>query len=342
MKKILFLLLFPLICFAQSKPDPWHFYNDYTGSLPNPEVGNFLDTWFKEDTLVCTVLMVDDYPGDINEYTRQIGNIWGLYDYGRDAIVVTICPSRKMSSIQISRSLESVLSDGECGVIRKKGSPFFKNGDINGGVMAIVSELKNTIKSKAQENVTSVQVKEVDRSEPFDWFIFLGSIFGVSLLGFGIFKGVKHRQEKESREQAEREKIKAQEQARIQRNWEASPAGILAKHRELKAKEERERLAMEAKVKAEEERKAREIWLQTEEGILWLKKEKERIEKENREREEEKREQQAECLRLAAESASHSSNSSSSTTSQTNDNSSSTFDFGSSNGFGGGGSGGEW
>ncbi len=326
------ILLLSVNLFGQGKPSPWKFYNDYTGKVSSSEVEGYLDAWYKQDTTVCTVLITNDFETSIEEYGQSIGNNWGLYDVNRDAIVIVISPEKRKSTIQLSRSLEPVISDGECGQILRNARSYFKQNDINTGVLEVVTSLKTKIADKRSKGVESIQVIPVKNQEPFDPLPVIGWILGLLSIMFGVgtflHEREKKRQEAWEKELAEEAAIRQkqyEESQRAREAYEKSPEGIAARK------------------KKEQEAEAHRMWLLSPEGREHTRKEAEKAAREAEERRKKKEEddkKQKECNESSSSYSSYPSSSSNYTSTPKSDTTD--FSVGSFDGFGGGGGSDSW
>jgi uncharacterized protein len=80
---------------------------------------------------------------DVAEYTRRLGNRWGI---GRktfnDGVVLLVAPNERKARIAVGIGLESTLPKSLCSAIMENVMiPRFRNGDLPGGIDAGVTSL---------------------------------------------------------------------------------------------------------------------------------------------------------------------------------------------------------
>lgn len=85
------------------------------------------------------VVTVNSLKGqDIDSYTRNLGNSWGI---GRkdvnDGVILLVAPNERQVRIEVGKGLEQALSDEKtAGIIQTEITPRFASGDMPGGISA--------------------------------------------------------------------------------------------------------------------------------------------------------------------------------------------------------------
>ena len=110
----------------------------------------------EEETLVqLVVATTPDLKGsDIADYSRDLGNAWGIGDARRnDGLLLVIAPSERKVRIEVGLGLEELVKDEEASaIIQDSILPHFREGDYQAGVNAGVDGLIR--------EVTPAQLKE--------------------------------------------------------------------------------------------------------------------------------------------------------------------------------------
>lgn len=269
MKNFLFLFIFcffSAVVISQPRPEPFTYYNDYVGFGGPPNAESILSDFHAKDSVLCVVMIVDvGYDaGSLQEYALNIGNKWGLYKVGRDAIVIALCPKERRIDIQVSRSLGPILTDGICGQIARDGLKILGQKKRAEGVLFLIQECQKKIRAEKQRgNAPAPMLPLQIPDQPFDWIFWLGLLLGGGLTGFGGVRSWRWYQEKKERERQEAEDAERRrlreiqekewaERERLRIEWEQSPEGKA----ELA---HRARVAEEARLKAEEMERLRRI-----------------------------------------------------------------------------------
>ncbi|WP_394728508.1 TPM domain-containing protein [Altererythrobacter sp. GH1-8] len=97
------------------------------------------------DTLVqLVVVTTPDLLGyDISDYSRMLGNAWGIGDAERnDGLLIVVAPNERKVRIQVGLGLESTVTDEEARKIIETGIlPAFGRGDYSAGISEGVERL---------------------------------------------------------------------------------------------------------------------------------------------------------------------------------------------------------
>lgn len=100
---------------------------------------------FEDSTLVQLVVVTSpDLKGaDIADYTRDLGNAWGIGDKDRDdGLILLVAPNQRQVRIAVGLGLEKTVTDHEADVIvQRELLPRFRDGDFEAGIDAGVDSL---------------------------------------------------------------------------------------------------------------------------------------------------------------------------------------------------------
>ncbi len=88
---------------------------------------------------VLTIPTIGDE--SIEDYAVRVFDEWKLGEQGKDnGLLIIVVPNDRRMRIEIGYGLEGTITDGMAGeIIRTRMTPYFKNGDYNGGVTAGVT-----------------------------------------------------------------------------------------------------------------------------------------------------------------------------------------------------------
>ncbi len=193
LKKIVSVVAFITLllpgAFAQDFPEkPNRLVNDYTGTLSENEINSLEQKLVAFDdstsTQVAVVLIssVGDY--DINDYTNQLGEKWGVGTKGKDngVVVLAALKDRKIS-IQTGYGVEGALPDGITKrIIENEIKPSFKAGNYYEGLDratdAIIAYTKGEYKNEAPK-------KQKGKSKGFPFGIIVFIVIAIIFLGRG-------------------------------------------------------------------------------------------------------------------------------------------------------------
>jgi uncharacterized protein len=158
MKKILFLLLAfwtaSLSLFASQKwPQPYGHFNDFAHVVPASQAQSLEDllTQVRQRTgaqiAVVTVPSVEG--GDIDGAAVDLFKAWGIGQKGKDdGLLILVAIQDHRDRIEVGYGLESVITDGDTGTIRRHVmEPLFKKGEYGQGLTNGVLELAKLIES---------------------------------------------------------------------------------------------------------------------------------------------------------------------------------------------------
>lgn len=130
--------------------------------------------------VVVTLSSLQGYP--IEDYGYQLGREWGIGQKGRDnGVLLIIAPNERKMRIEVGYGLEGSLTDAiSKNILSTVIRPRFRNGDMNGGVVAgtqaIISAIQGTYKPQKRSSRGS-------SSDAFDFF-------GVAVIFTMIFSGI--------------------------------------------------------------------------------------------------------------------------------------------------------
>jgi len=129
--------------------------------------------------VVVTLNSLQGYP--IEDYGYQLGREWGIGQKGRDnGVLLIIAPTEKKMRIEVGYGLEGSLTDAiSKNILSTVIRPRFRQGDMNGGVVAgtqaILSAIEGTYKPQKRSRRSS--------GGAFDFF-------GVAVIFTMIFGGI--------------------------------------------------------------------------------------------------------------------------------------------------------
>src|ERR1039458_5210174 len=144
MKKFLLALslLIALPVFATNQwPPPRGYVNDFAHVMPSNQSQSLelLLTEVEQKTgSQISVVTVPTLEGDdIDGAAVSLATAWGIGKKGKDnGILIMLSIQDRKDSIQVGYGLESVITDGETGTIRRQQmEPFFKQGNYGQGLL---------------------------------------------------------------------------------------------------------------------------------------------------------------------------------------------------------------
>lgn len=182
---IILCLLFPQMGACLEVPQLHSRVNDYAAML-SPETvqgleGKLAEFERKESTQVV-VLTVPTLAGDsLEDFSIRVAESWRIGQRGTDngVILVIAAQDRKMR-IEVGRGLEGVLTDLLSGrIIRDEIAPRFREGDIDGGVIAGVSAIMSAVTGEYQAQPRDLRSGRKSAPPVLTLFVFLvvGCIF---------------------------------------------------------------------------------------------------------------------------------------------------------------------
>lgn len=138
-----------------------------------------------EPVVVVIDRMADGY--DIDHYANELFELWGIGKRDKDnGLLIMVAPGDNKYVVRTGRGLGGVLPDVVCGrVMRHEAVPRFKEGDIDGGVLAAASSFSKAMTDPvAAEELRSkyannAEAPDFDSQELFSF-----------ILGLGVFAGV--------------------------------------------------------------------------------------------------------------------------------------------------------
>ncbi|ADI84317.1 TPM domain-containing protein [Geobacter sulfurreducens] len=157
MKRLLLaicIILFPTLVAARDVPQLHGYVNDYAGLLSpqaTQRVEQILADLERSDSTQIVVLTVPSLEGDsLEEFSIRVADAWRIGQKGADngAILLVARAERKVR-IEVGRGLEGRLTDLVSGrIIRGDISPYFRQGDYDGGILAGVSAMAAVVKGE--------------------------------------------------------------------------------------------------------------------------------------------------------------------------------------------------
>src|SRR4029079_12582022 len=137
------------------------------------------------------VLTVDSLDGEaIEDYANKVGRAWALGQKGKDnGVLLLVSKGDRKMRIEVGYGLEPVLTDLQTKIIQDQMIiPYFKKGDLGGGIEAGVNAILSTINGKPVQPAPEAQPSE-DGGGSSSWPGFL--IFGLFALGPFILNAIR-------------------------------------------------------------------------------------------------------------------------------------------------------
>ncbi len=99
---------------------------------------------------VVTLKSLQGYP--IEDYGYQLGRKWGIGQKGKDnGILLIVAPNERKVRIEVGRGLEPIMTDALSKLIIENAIlPAFKRGDMAGGILAGVRDIKDSLLGDAE------------------------------------------------------------------------------------------------------------------------------------------------------------------------------------------------
>jgi uncharacterized protein len=110
----------------------------------------------------------------IDDYGNRLGRHWGIGQAGKDnGVLLIVAPQQRRVRIEVGYGLEGILPDALAGlIVQRRILPFFKRGDLVGGIKAGVNDIRDTLLGDAEE--VKLRSRQTENSiEPWLPFIFL-------------------------------------------------------------------------------------------------------------------------------------------------------------------------
>ncbi len=112
----------------------------------------------------------------IEDYGVQLGRHWGIGQAGKDnGVLLIVAPNERKVRIEVGYGLEGVLPDALAGlIIQRRILPFFKKGDLPGGIRAGVEDIKDALLGQKEEVLLRAKKpeKQIDPYLPLIFFAF--------------------------------------------------------------------------------------------------------------------------------------------------------------------------
>ncbi|MDJ0642189.1 MAG: TPM domain-containing protein [Erythrobacter sp.] len=148
----------------------------------SPEVEAQLTTQLEElesqsqrQLVVVTLPSLQDY--EIADYGYQLGREWRLGDVERnDGALLIVAPNEREVRIEVGYGLEGQLTDAYAStIIRNEIVPYFRNGDMEGGIVAGTTAIANHLALPEAEAIRLVTQtsKEANVGSGDGWLVWL-------------------------------------------------------------------------------------------------------------------------------------------------------------------------
>lgn len=307
MKKLLLLITFLVtintFVFAQIPTAiPNSFIQDHAQVL-NESDEKEIDTKLREfktkydlEFGVALVPSLDGRP--INEYSLEMARTYGIgtKDNEKRGLLLLLAINDRKARFEISRHMETLLTDGESGEIQRKflvpklkiASKENTSAAWKDAIMTTLSATDNSIAKRNEPEVKSVNAASTNGKD-----LAINLVLGAFLLGllggliWGIYRWRIIRNEQDRQERLrqlnEESRIEQQRRRKAHEAYLRSPEGIAeTKRKEEKArveKLEREKMQREMALRQQEQERQYAIWAKTPEGKAKIKQDTEEAER---------------------------------------------------------------
>jgi len=147
-------LFFPFAVFGMTFPSQQGYVTDSAGIL-SAEVRSALEqqlfTYEQQTSNEIAVVTISSLSGEsLEDYSVRLFEQWKIGKSGKDnGVLLLVSFEDRLVRIEVGYGLESVLTDGECGmIIRTVIAPKFRNNDYDGGIRDGVQAIINGIASE--------------------------------------------------------------------------------------------------------------------------------------------------------------------------------------------------
>lgn len=176
---------------GQQYPQPEGFVNDFAHLLTDQQAGAInqaLITVSQEHSVEIAVVTVPSLDGyDIVDYTRGLGNAWGVGKKGaNNGVVFLIAPRERAARIEVASGNYGILSDPMTDdIMQNIIIPHFKAGDMAGGIIDGTQAIIQVFAPTVEISMTSspAPVERPWTAEDTRWLL-------LSLLGLSIIIGL--------------------------------------------------------------------------------------------------------------------------------------------------------
>lgn len=168
---LIILLAFVPSAHAQTFPEPTGRVVDQANLLDAAAEASLtqkLDNLKSQSGRELAVVTISDLEGyDIAEYGYQLGRAWGVGSESKDdGILLIIAPNERKLRIEVGYGLEGIITDGLSGqIIRNTITPYFKSGDMAGGIAAGLDALSQQLILPPEEAAKIAKEAEKSASE---------------------------------------------------------------------------------------------------------------------------------------------------------------------------------
>jgi uncharacterized protein len=148
------ILLCPLLLWAQTPaPRPHTYVNDPAGILKQEDIAALneqIHALEEAHSVQLAIVLVKRLPDnvDIADFARDIGRKWhvGINDSG---LVYVASISQHQQRLEVARNLEGVITDIASHDITDHLKPYFREKNYAGGLMVMISEIKQRLEPAA-------------------------------------------------------------------------------------------------------------------------------------------------------------------------------------------------
>jgi len=160
---IIFMLILPLLGFAQDFPKPKGWINDYAGVIPSSAESRMeaLANEVKQKTgaEVAVVTMRSLGGIDIESFASDLFRDWGIGEKGQDngALILLAVQDRKIR-IEVGYGLEPILPDGKTGgILDDYVLPDLRDGNYGAGLLQGLAAVAGVIAKDAGVQITGTK-----------------------------------------------------------------------------------------------------------------------------------------------------------------------------------------
>ena len=158
------LLAFGLWARAAAPPKPDGYVTDQARVLTtdtHQQLEALLGKFERLTTVQIAVVTVESLEGrEISEYANKLFNDWGIGLKGKDnGALFLIAPNDRRMRIETGYGLEGILPDALAGrILDAAAAPTFREGDLNGGILAGTELLCWTIAEKSNMDISQISL----------------------------------------------------------------------------------------------------------------------------------------------------------------------------------------
>lgn len=175
------LLLLPWVGYCLDVPQLRGRVNDYAPMLSPQAVSRIeasLAAFEKAEATQIVVLTIPTLAGEnLEEYSITVAEAWKIGHKGLDnGVMVLIAKQERKIRIEVGRGLEGKLTDLVSGrIIRNEMTPRFRQGDLEGGIIAGTSAIMAAVKGEYKDKAHSVKKQPTSMPPILGLLVFLAA-----------------------------------------------------------------------------------------------------------------------------------------------------------------------